>query len=297
MEWAQPTLLELAPPDFSIRSKPRLQELNYTGLPGWFFSVPLKSCGFSSPSIIAPTENECNSPHFLYSFKLPISWSSLPTALKHTQLFSSFYALMPHPPSTSFYLQVWSPSAFAACWETPKLRAELVPVPGDQTSLKDQKIKQTLEEQRRFCESLGFCETSRSRTFLIKSVQFSSVTQLCLTLCDPMGYSTPGLPVHHQLPELTQTLVHWVGEAIQPPHRLSSPSLPASGSFPMSQFFASGSQRIGVSASTSVLPMNIQDWFPLEWTGWISLQSKGLSRVFSKGIVQKHQFFSDQLSL
>ena len=74
-------------------------------------------------------------------------------------------------------------------------------------------------------------------------------------------------------------------------------SFPASGSFQMSQFFASGSQRIGVSASSSVLPMNIQDWFPLGWTGWISLQSKGLSRVFSNNTVQKHQFFSTQLSL
>ena len=65
---------------------------------------------------------------------------------------------------------------------------------------------------------------------------------------------------------------------------------PASGSFPMSQLFASGGQSIGVSASTSVLPMNAQDWSPLEWTGWISLQSKGLSRVFSNTTVQKHQF-------
>ena len=73
-------------------------------------------------------------------------------------------------------------------------------------------------------------------------------------------------------------------------------SFPASGSFPASQFFASGGQSIGVSASTSVLPMNIQDWFPLGLTGWISLQSKGLSRVFSNTIVQKHQFFSVQLS-
>ena len=72
---------------------------------------------------------------------------------------------------------------------------------------------------------------------------------------------------------------------------------PASGTFPMSQFFASGGQSIGVSASTSVLPMNIQDWLPLGWTGWISLQSKGLSRVFSNTTVQKHQFFSAQLSL
>ena len=73
-------------------------------------------------------------------------------------------------------------------------------------------------------------------------------------------------------------------------------SFPASGSFQMSQFFASGGQSIGVSASTSVLPMNTQDWSPLEWTGWISLQSKGLSRVFSDTTVQKHQFFSAQLS-
>ena len=73
-------------------------------------------------------------------------------------------------------------------------------------------------------------------------------------------------------------------------------SFPASGSFPISQFFASGGQSIGVSASASVLPMNIQDWFPLGWTGWISLQSKGLSRVFSNTTVQKHQFFSAQLS-
>ena len=74
-------------------------------------------------------------------------------------------------------------------------------------------------------------------------------------------------------------------------------SFPASGSFQMSQLFISGGQSIGVSASTSVLPMNIQDWFHLWWTGWISLQSKGLSRVFSNTTVQKHQFFSAQLSL
>ena len=74
-------------------------------------------------------------------------------------------------------------------------------------------------------------------------------------------------------------------------------SFPASGSFTMSQFFSSGGQSIGVSASASVLPMNIQDRFPLGWTGWISLQSKRLSRVFSNTTVQKHQFFSTQLSL
>ena len=73
-------------------------------------------------------------------------------------------------------------------------------------------------------------------------------------------------------------------------------SFPASGSFQMSQFFISGGQSIGVSASASVLPVNIQDWFPLGWTGWISLQSKGLSRVSSNTTVEKHQFFGTQLS-
>jgi len=75
------------------------------------------------------------------------------------------------------------------------------------------------------------------------------------------------------------------------------PSFPPSGSFPVSQFFALDGQSIGASASASILPMNIQDWFPLGWTGWISLQSKGVSRVFSNTTVQKHQFFSAQLSL
>ena len=100
------------------------------------------------------------------------------------------------------------------------------------------------------------------------SVQFSSVAQSCPTLCDPMNHSTPGLPVHPQLLECTQTHVHWVGDTIQPSHSVvpfSShlQSFPASGSFQMSQFFASGGQSIGVLAPTSVLPMTIQDWFPL----------------------------------
>ena len=82
-----------------------------------------------------------------------------------------------------------------------------------------------------------------------------------------------------------------------PPLIVLLQSFPASESFPVSQFFASGGQRIGVSASAWVFPMNIQYWFPLGWTGWISLQSKGLSRVFSNTAVQKHQFFSAQLSL
>ena len=133
-------------------------------------------------------------------------------------------------------------------------------------------------------------------------LMFSSVTQSCLTLCDPMNHSTPGLPVHHQLPESTQTHVHWVGDTIQPSHPLSSPSPPAPNPSQHEGLFkwVSSSHQvasIGVSASTSVLPMNTQDWFPLGWTGWISLQSKGLSRVFSNTTVQKHQFFGAQLSL
>ena len=89
--------------------------------------------------------------------------------------------------------------------------------------------------------------------------------------------------VHQQLPEFTQTHVHWVSDAIQPSHPLSFPSppapksLPASGSFPMSQLFAWGGQSTGVSASASFLPKKSQGWSPSEWTGWISLQSKGLS--------------------
>ena len=101
----------------------------------------------------------------------------------------------------------------------------------------------------------------------------------------PMDCSMPGLPVHHQLPEFTQTHVHRVGDAIQPCHTLSSPSPPAWGG-----------QTIRVSASAWVLPMNTQDWSPLGWTGWISLQSKWLSRVFSNTTVQKHQFFGAQPS-
>ena len=136
----------------------------------------------------------------------------------------------------------------------------------------------------------------------ISSVQFSSVAQSCQTFCDPMNHSTPGLPAHHQLPESTQIHIHRVCDAILPSHPLSSlsplapnPSL-ASGSFPMSQLFTSGGQSIRISASTSVLPMNTQDWSPLGWTGWIFSQSKGLSRVFSNTTVQKHQFFGAQLS-
>ena len=103
----------------------------------------------------------------------------------------------------------------------------------------------------------------------------SLVAQSCPTLCDPVNCSTPGLPVHHQLLESTQTHVHWVSDAIQPSHPLSSPSPPApnpsqhQGLF-HEGLFAWGGQSIGVSASASVLPKNTQGWSPLEWTGWIS---------------------------
>ena len=142
-----------------------------------------------------------------------------------------------------------------------------------------------------------------------------SVTQLYLTICDPMDYSTPGFPVLHHLPELAQTHLHWVGDTIQPSHPLSYSvllphSFPASGSFLMSRLFASCGQSIGagVSASASVLPMNIQDWFPLGLTGfislgwnpWISIQGilKSLLQHHSSkaSILWRSAFFMVQLS-
>ena len=120
----------------------------------------------------------------------------------------------------------------------------------------------------------------------------SSVQSLisCMTLCNPMDCSMPGFLVHHQLLELTQTHSHWAGDAIQPSHPLSSPFAPV---FNLSQHqglfqwvSSSRSERTGVSASASVLPVNTQGWSPLGWTAWISLQSKGLSRVFSNTRVQ-----------
>ena len=133
-------------------------------------------------------------------------------------------------------------------------------------------------------------------------VQFSSIQLTsCPTLCDSVDCSIPGFPVHHQLLELASDSCPsswWCHPTISFSIFFSCLQyFPASGSFQMSQFFTSGGQSIGVSASASVLPTNIQDWFPLGWTGWISLKSKGLSRVFSNPTVQKHQFFGAQLSL
>ena len=131
--------------------------------------------------------------------------------------------------------------------------------------------------------------------------QFSSVAQSCPTLCDPMNCSTPGLSVHHHLPEFTQIHVHWVGDAIQPSHPLSTPSPPAPNPSQHQSLFQwlNSSHEVattGVSALASFLPKKSQGWSPSEWTGWLSLQSKGPSRVFSNTTVQKHQFFSAQFS-
>ena len=136
---------------------------------------------------------------------------------------------------------------------------------------------------------------------LIRSVQFSSIAQLCPTLCDPMNHSTPGLPVHHQLREFTQTHVHrreWCHPAI-----LSSvvPFSSYPQSLPASVFSNESTLRMRWpkywSFSFSIIPSKeIPGWSPSEWTGWISLQSKGLSRVFSNTTAQKHQFFGTQLS-
>ena len=154
--------------------------------------------------------------------------------------------------------------------------------------------------------------------------QLSSVAHSCLTLWNPIDCSTPGLPIHHQLLEFTQTHVHWVSDAIQPSHPssplllpftpLHSPSLPftllpvvpffshlhsfpASGSFSISGLFASSGQSFGASASAYVLLMNIQSWCPFGLAGLISLLSRGLSRVFSSTTIRKHQFFGGAPSL
>ena len=137
---------------------------------------------------------------------------------------------------------------------------------------------------------------------ILFSQSVSSVAQLCLTLPPyeppharpPYPSPTPRVhpnscPLGPVMPSNHLILCH--------PLLLLPPIFPTSGSFPMSQLFTSGGQSTGVSASTSDLPVNTQDWSPLGWTGWISLQSKGLSRVFSNTTVQKHQFFCAQLSL
>ena len=136
------------------------------------------------------------------------------------------------------------------------------------------------------------------------SVQFSSVQSLSRvrlsatpwTAAHPASCPSPTPGVHPNPCPSSQWCHPTISSSVVP-FSSCSQSLKTSGSFPMSQLFASGGQSIGVSASASVLPMNTKDWSPLGWTGWISLQSKGLSRVFSNTTVQEHQFFGPQLSL
>ena len=136
------------------------------------------------------------------------------------------------------------------------------------------------------CSLLQFAFPSDSSVVIVQ------VAKKCPTLCDPIHCSIPGFPDLHSLPEFAQTHVHWVSDATQPSHPLSSPSpalnLSQHQGFFQWVFFASG-----IGASASVLPMNIQGWFPLGLTGWIFLQSKGLWRVFSSTTTQKHQITVD----
>ena len=129
-----------------------------------------------------------------------------------------------------------------------------------------------------------------------------SVAKCCPALCDPRDCSTPSFPVLHYLPSLLKFMsiesVMLSNHLIFcHPFSFCLQSFPTSESFPVSQIFTSGGQSTGVSALASFLPKKSQGWSPSEWTGWISLQSKGLSRVFSNTTFQKHQFFSAQLSL
>ena len=151
----------------------------------------------------------------------------------------------------------------------------------------------------------------------VNETQFSSIAQSCLTLCNPMDCSRPGFPVHHQLQNLLKLMSV---ESVMPsshlilfiPFSYCCQPFPASGSFPMSQFFTLGGQSIGVSASASVLPMNNQDWFPLGWTGWIffpcsprdsqessptpqfkSINSSLLSFLYSKSLTPIHDYWKN----
>ena len=142
--------------------------------------------------------------------------------------------------------------------------------------------------------------TSLIRQFdLLNDFQFSSVAQLCLTLCDPINRSTPGLPVHHQLPEFTQTHVHWVGDAIRPSHPLLSPSPPAPNPSHIRVFSNESTLHMRWpkywSFSFSISPSNEHLGLFSFKMDWLDLL-EGLSRVFSNTTVQKHQFFGAQPS-
>ena len=144
-----------------------------------------------------------------------------------------------------------------------------------------------LKVRKEFCESLFSSVQSLSRDRLFATPWIAArQASLSITNCQSLLKLTS---IESVMPSNYLILCCPLSSCLQ--------SFPASESFPMSQFFTSGGQSIGASASTLVLPMNIQDWFPLGLTGWISLQSKGLSRVFSNTTVQKHQFLAVQLSL
>ena len=154
------------------------------------------------------------------------------------------------------------------------------------------------------CCLFGFCKSGVCCWFVVtlffKYIQFShSVVSDCLRPHEPQHARPPCPSPTSGLYQDSCPSIQWCHPTVSSsvvPFSSHLQSFPASGSFQMSQLFASGGQSIRVSASTSVLPMNIKDWSPLGWTGWISLQSKGLSRVFSNTTVQKHQFFGAQLS-
>ena len=150
------------------------------------------------------------------------------------------------------------------------------------------------------CSRKEFCFFFKEKILIEFYPSVSSVAQLCLTLhTHELQHARPPCPsptprVYPNSCPLSQWCHPTISSSVIP-FSSCPQSFPASGSFPMSQLFTSGGQSIGVSASTSVLPMNTRDWSPLGWNGWISLQFKGLSRVFSN--IQKHQSFGTQLSL
>ena len=197
---------------------------------------------------------------------------------------------MPPLASLSKVLYTFSVSCFSKSKECLKV-VKLLPDPCPEFTFQDDRISQKVLKEK---------PVLKQDTLLLYYLQFSAVAQSCPTLCNAMNCSTRGFPVHHQLPDLTQLSNScpsnwWYHPAISSsvvPFSSCPQSLPASESFPMRQLFTWGGQGIGVSALASFLSTNTQDWSPLEWTGWISLQSKGLSRVFSNTTVQKHQFFS-----
>ena len=187
----------------------------------------------------------------------------------------------------------WQPSRLPHPWDSPAIRAMIAQSP--ETDSLDSPFCRCRNQKRE-----GGFFPSHLGIELFSLVQFSlSVMSDSLPPHElqhtrpPCPSQTPGVYSNSYPSSL------WCHPAISSsvfPFSSCPQSLPASGSFPMSQLFIWGGQSIRVSASASVLPMNTQDWSPLGWTGWISLQSKGLSRVFCNTTVQKHQFFSTQLS-